>query len=67
VFLRDGRRESRRLSDLVPLAPDGVRRRARDALSRLLGEARAQRIEREVEAIVDCPDAARIARLLARG
>ena len=44
----------------------GVRSRTRAALARLLDGTRAQRIEQEIDAIVDCPDAARIVRLLAR-
>jgi hypothetical protein len=43
-----------------------VRRRTRAALARLRGEARADAIEGEIDAIEDCPDAGRIARLLAR-
>jgi 2-methylcitrate dehydratase PrpD len=64
VSLRDGRTASLRLLELEPLAPAGVRRRTRAALARLLDEARAERIEREIDAIADCPDVARIARLL---
>jgi 2-methylcitrate dehydratase PrpD len=66
VSLRDGRTASRRLLALEPLDAAGVRRRTRVALARLLGEARADAIEREIDAIEDCPDAGRMARLLAR-
>ena len=66
VTLKDGRSVNRRLVELEPLAPAGVRSRTRAALARVLDGARAQRIEQEIDAIVDCPDVARIARLLAR-
>ncbi|HSD54941.1 MAG TPA: MmgE/PrpD family protein [Burkholderiales bacterium] len=66
VSLRDGRTASRRLVALEPLDAAGVRRRTRERLVRLLGEARAKTVEREVDAIAECPDVARLARLLAR-
>jgi 2-methylcitrate dehydratase PrpD len=66
VTLRDGRTVGRRLLELEPLDAAGVRRRTRAALARLLGEARAAEVEREIEALTGSPDAARIARLLAR-
>jgi 2-methylcitrate dehydratase PrpD len=67
VSLRDGRTASERLAALEPLDPAGVRRRTRAALTRMLDGARAERIEREIDAIAACPDVARIVRLLARG
>jgi 2-methylcitrate dehydratase PrpD len=66
VTLRDGRTVGRRLLELEPLDAAGVRRRTRAALARLLGEARAAEVEREIDALTGSPDAARIARLLAR-
>ena len=66
VTLRDGRTVARRLLALEPLDAAGVRRRTRAALARLLGDARAAEVEREIDAITGSPDAARIARLLAR-
>lgn len=66
VTLRDGRTVARRLLALEPLDAAGVRRRTRAALARLLGEARAAEIGREIDALTGSPDAARIARLLAR-
>ena len=66
VSLRNGRAASRRLVELEPLNATGVRRRTRAALTRLLGEARAEQIEREIDALADRPDVAPIARLLAR-
>ena len=64
VSLRDGRNVSHRLVALEPLDPAGVRRRCRVALSQLLGEAHAEALEREIEMVTNCPDAAIIARLL---
>jgi 2-methylcitrate dehydratase PrpD len=66
VGLRDGRTVARRLAALEPLDAAGVRLRARAALARLLGEPRAAEIEREIDAFTASPDAARLARLLAR-
>ena len=66
MTLRDGRTVGRRLLELEPLDAAGVRRRTGAALARLLGEARAAEVEREIEALTGSPDAARIARLLAR-
>lgn len=65
VTLKDGRSLSRRLAVLTPLDPAGVRARTRAALARLLGDARAAEIEREIDALGDCADAARVVRLLA--
>ena len=67
VSLRNGRIARRRLADLEPLDPQGVRDRARAALAGLLGDVRAAEIEREIDTITGSPDAARIARLLGRG
>ena len=66
MSLRDGRIVGRRLVALEPLDPAGVRRRTRAALARVLGETRARKIEREIDAITGSPDVARIVRLLAR-
>lgn len=66
VSLKDGRSVRHRLAALAPLDARGVRERTRAALSRLLGDAAAAHVEREVDGLLDCPDAARIARALAR-
>jgi 2-methylcitrate dehydratase PrpD len=66
VTLRDGHKVARRLAELEPLDAAGVRGRTRAALERLLGAARAAEIEREIDALTASPDAARLARLLAR-
>jgi len=66
VTLRDGRTVARRLAELEPLDAAGVRARTRAALARLLGDARAAEIEREIGALTASPDAARLVRLLAR-
>jgi 2-methylcitrate dehydratase PrpD len=66
VSLKDGRTQSCRLVELEPLDPAGVRARTRAALARLLDDARAAEIEREIDAFDGCADAARIVRLLAR-
>ena len=65
VWLKSGTRYSARLAALVPLDEQGVRDRFKRAVSRLLGEARARELEREIDALPATPDAARIARLLA--
>ncbi len=67
VSLRDGRTASRRLLALEPLDPAGVRRRTRSTLARVLDDARAEQIERDIDTLTDCPDVARIVRRLARG
>ena len=66
VSTRDGRILAARLAALEPLDAQGVRERFRIAVTRLLGEGRAKALEREIDALPDCPDAARIARLLGR-
>ena len=66
VSLRTGRTARRRLAELEPLGPEAVRDRARAALARLLGDARAAEIEREIDALTASTDTARLARLLAR-
>jgi hypothetical protein len=66
VTTKSGRSAASRLAELEPLDAAGVRNRMRASLARLLGEDRAQSIAREIEAIVDCQDASRIVRLLAR-
>lgn len=66
VTTKGGRGAASRLVELEPLAPAGVRSRTRAALARLLDDERAQRIEREIDAIVDCQDICRMVRLLAR-
>jgi 2-methylcitrate dehydratase PrpD len=66
VSLRNGRTARRRLADLEPLGPEGVRDRTRAALAGLLGDARAAEIDRELDALTASPDAARLVRLLAR-
>jgi len=43
-----------------------VRSRTRATFARLLDEPRAQGIAREIDAIVECQDASRVVRLLAR-
>ncbi|HLB13882.1 MAG TPA: MmgE/PrpD family protein [Burkholderiales bacterium] len=66
VSLQNGRSVRHRLAALAPLDAAGVRARTRAALSRLFDPARAQRVDHEIDKILGCPDAARIARLLAR-
>jgi 2-methylcitrate dehydratase PrpD len=65
VTTRDGRTLSSRMAALEPLDAQGVHTRFHSAVSRLLGEARAHELEREIDALPACPDVARIARLLA--
>ena len=65
VTLKNGGLRRSRLSALEPLDAHGVRERFRTAVSKLLGETRARELEREIDALPACPDAARIARLLA--
>jgi 2-methylcitrate dehydratase PrpD len=64
VTTKDGRRLSSRLAELQPLDAQGVRVRFRSAVAALLGEARAQQLEAEIDALGASPDAGRIARLL---
>ncbi len=66
VSLKDGRSVRHRLAALEPLDAAGVRERTRAALSHLFDPARAQRVDHEIDKILGCPDAARIARLLGR-
>src|SRR6267143_1033555 len=66
VTTKSGRSASLRLAELEPLDAAGVRSRMRASLARLLDEARAQSIAREIDAIVGCQDASRIVRLLAQ-
>ena len=63
--LKSGNSVRARLPALEPLDANGVRERFRSSVARLLGEPRAQELEREVDALPASPDAARIARLLA--
>ena len=65
VTLKSGDSVRTRLPALAPLDAQGVRARFRASAARLLGEPRAQVLEREIEALPASPDAARIARLLA--
>ncbi len=64
VSLKDGRTLSHRLAALEALDAAGVRARTRATLTRLFDAVRAATIEAEVDGLVSCPDAARIARLL---
>ena len=64
VSMKNGNRYSSRLAELQPLDAQGVRARFCGAAARLLGEARAQELDREIDALPAAPDAARIARLL---
>jgi 2-methylcitrate dehydratase PrpD len=66
VALKDGRTARHRLAALVPLDARGVRERTQSALARLLGEAAAAHVAREVDGLLDCPDAGRLARARAR-
>jgi 2-methylcitrate dehydratase PrpD len=66
VSLKDGRSARRRLTALAPLDAAGVRERTRVALSKRLGESAAAQVEREVDGVLGCPDAARLARQLGR-
>jgi 2-methylcitrate dehydratase PrpD len=65
VTTRDGRTLSSRMAALEPLDAQGVHTRFHSAVSRLLGEARAHELAREIDALPAGPDVARIARLLA--
>lgn len=65
VTLKNGERLSSRLPALEPLDADGVKRRFHSATTRLLGEARAAELAREIDALPAGADAACIARLLA--
>jgi 2-methylcitrate dehydratase PrpD len=65
VTLKSGTSVRARLPALEPLDAQGVRERFRSAVARLLGEARATELEREIDALPAGADAARIARLLA--
>ena len=65
VQMHNGRRVASRLDDLEPLEAHDVDARFRGAVARLLGEARAQELEREIDALPACEDAARISRMLA--
>jgi 2-methylcitrate dehydratase PrpD len=65
VTLKNGERRRARLAQLQPLDARGVRERFVAAVSRLFGEGRATELAREIDALPDLPDAARISRLLA--
>ncbi len=65
VTLKSGTSVRARLPALEPLDAQGVRERFRSAVARLLGEARAAELEREIDALPAGADAGRIARLLA--
>ena len=65
VTLKNGERHNKRLPALEPLDAQGVLARFRTSVSRLLGDARAEALEREIAALPASPDAARISRLLA--
>jgi 2-methylcitrate dehydratase PrpD len=65
VTLKNGESRRARLADLEPLDGRAVRERFLGAVSRRLGEARAHELEREIDALPACPDAARISRMLA--
>jgi 2-methylcitrate dehydratase PrpD len=65
VFLKNGDQHHSRLAQLEPIDAQGVRDRFHGAVSRLLGEARAKDLEREIDALPAIRDAALIARLLA--
>jgi 2-methylcitrate dehydratase PrpD len=65
VTMKNGESRRARLPALQPLDAPGVRARFRSAVARALGEARAQELEREIDALPACQDAARISRMLA--
>jgi 2-methylcitrate dehydratase PrpD len=65
VTLKSGNIVRARLPGLEPLDAAGVRARFRTSVACLLGEPRAQALEREIDALPDSADAARIARLVA--
>jgi 2-methylcitrate dehydratase PrpD len=65
VILKNGVTRRARLAALEPLDAQGVRARFHSAVARLLGEARAQELAREIDALPACQDAARISRMLA--
>jgi 2-methylcitrate dehydratase PrpD len=64
VMLKNGRSAASRLAELAPLDAAGVRSRSHEALTRLFDEARAHEIMRELDAIANSPDVARIVRML---
>jgi 2-methylcitrate dehydratase PrpD len=65
VKLKNGEALHARLKALEPLDAHGVRERFRTAVAKLLGEARAQELERAIETLPVATDAARISRMLA--
>ncbi|MFN2644111.1 MAG: MmgE/PrpD family protein [Burkholderiales bacterium] len=65
VTLKTVERRSARLPALQPLDARGVQQRFVTSVSRLLGEARATDLAREIDALPALRDAARISRLLA--
>jgi 2-methylcitrate dehydratase PrpD len=65
VSMKNGKRYSSRLAELQPLDAQGVRARFCGAAAGLLGEARAQQLDREIDALPAAPDAARLSRMLA--
>jgi 2-methylcitrate dehydratase PrpD len=65
ITLKNGRAVSARLAALEPLDAHGVRERFRSSVARLLGEARAEELERAIDALPARADAGYIARLLA--
>jgi hypothetical protein len=65
VSMKNGKRYSSRLAELQPLDAQGVRARFCSAAAGLLGEARAQQLDREIDALPAAPDAARLSRMLA--
>jgi 2-methylcitrate dehydratase PrpD len=65
VKLKNGETRHARLTALEPLDAHGVRERFRTAVSKRLGEARAQELDRAIETLPAAPDAARISRMLA--
>jgi hypothetical protein len=65
ITLKNGERRSARLPELIPLDAIGVHSRFMASVDRLFGAARARELDAEIDNLLDQPDAARVARLLA--
>ena len=65
LMLRDGRRLSRRLEDVIPATPEQIRARFRSACSKVLGSSAAGSIEETVDRLEKLEDAAELSGKLA--
>jgi 2-methylcitrate dehydratase PrpD len=66
VTMKNGASHRARLPELEPLDAQGVHARFLGSVTRLLGEARAQQLTKEIANLETCEDAGRLARLLGR-